>query len=97
MPPTESLVGYVLANATGLYRIRKRNAMRAHSYPSGRHRLGITNGFHCIEIPEVAFALGGRRRTWISAIIRQGRHSFAAMRRHTSAATGTYWIPAAAN
>jgi hypothetical protein len=72
--------------------------MRDHRNQFGRHRLGIAGGVHCIGIPEVASALAEHRRTWLTALISQGRHSFATMRKRTEVQSSSgYWIPATAN
>ncbi|MCQ4119161.1 hypothetical protein [Rhodococcus tibetensis] len=72
--------------------------MREQRLQPGRHRLGIPGGVHCLEIPEVAFALAEHRRTWLTALISQGKHSFASMRKRSEAqATSGYWIPVTAN
>ncbi|MBF6213329.1 hypothetical protein IU433_24670 [Nocardia puris] len=63
---------------------------------TGRHRLGMAGGVHCIEIPAVAAALAEHRRSWFTALISPARHSFAAMRKR-SAVAATSWVPAAAN
>ncbi|QNG18624.1 hypothetical protein G4H71_00285 [Rhodococcus triatomae] len=60
----------------------------------GRHRLGMPGGVHCLEHPQVASALAEHRRTWLSTLISNGRHSFAAMRRRTAAPSS--WVPAPA-
>ncbi|MDI9903027.1 hypothetical protein QM716_24545 [Rhodococcus sp. IEGM 1409] len=70
--------------------------MRADRDHHGQHRLGMPNGVHCIEFPEVAFALAEHRRTWFTMLVSQGRHSFASMRKRTAEATATYWVPAPA-
>ncbi|TQC46962.1 hypothetical protein EEB14_23025 [Rhodococcus sp. WS4] len=72
--------------------------MRDHRNQFGRHRLGIAGGVHCIEIPEVASALAEHRRTWLTTLISQGRHSFASMRKRAEVQSSPgYWIPATAN
>ena len=72
--------------------------MRDHRNQFGRHRLGMAGAVHCIEIPEVASALAEHRRTWLTALISQGRHSFATMRKRTEVQSSSgYWIPATAN
>lgn len=70
--------------------------MRAHSRQASRHRLGMSGGVHCLEIPQVALALTEHRRTWLTAIISQGRHSFTAIRKRTSDVS-THWIPVTAS
>lgn len=70
--------------------------MRAHSRQIGRHRLGMSGGVHCIEFPQVAFALTEHRRTWLTALIGQGRHSFTAIRKRTSDVSA-HWIPVVAS
>ncbi|MET7773365.1 hypothetical protein [Nocardia sp. NPDC005366] len=62
---------------------------------SGRHRLGMAGGVHCIQIPAVAAALAEHRRSWFTALINPARHSFAAMRKRPVLAS-VRWIPAAA-
>ncbi|WP_330257711.1 hypothetical protein OG874_04840 [Nocardia sp. NBC_00565] len=63
---------------------------------AGRHRLGMTGGMHCIMHPTVATALAEHRRSWFTALINPARHSFAAMRKRSAAATA-YWAPATAS
>ncbi|MFD4368723.1 hypothetical protein [Rhodococcus sp. NPDC058521] len=70
--------------------------MRAHSRQTGRHRLGMADGVHCIEFPQVAFALSEHRRTWLTSLISQGRHSFTAIRKRTTDMSA-HWIPVTAN
>ncbi|MEV4209342.1 hypothetical protein [Nocardia salmonicida] len=62
---------------------------------TARHRLGMPGGVHCIEFPAVAATLAEYRRSWFSTLLSPARHSFAAMRKRPSMATG-YWSPAAA-
>ncbi|MET8874525.1 hypothetical protein [Nocardia sp. NPDC004604] len=50
---------------------------------------------HCIKHPAVAAALAEHRRSWFTALISPARHSFAAMRKRSAAATA-YWAPATA-
>ncbi|MFZ2173489.1 MAG: hypothetical protein WAW17_05525 [Rhodococcus sp. (in: high G+C Gram-positive bacteria)] len=72
--------------------------MRDHGNHTGRHRLGTVGSVHCIEIPAIAVALAEHRRTWLTALISQGKHSFASMRKRTeSQQSATFWIPATAN
>lgn len=63
-----------------------------HTSPSlsGRHRLGMENGVHCILIPEVAAALADHRRNWFTMLMSSARHSQAAMRKR-AAALPTQW------
>ncbi|MET8779795.1 hypothetical protein AB0H49_29335 [Nocardia sp. NPDC050713] len=63
---------------------------------TGRHRLGMAGGVHCLEIPAVAAALAEHRRSWFTALISPARHSFAAMRKRSTVAA-TYWVPATAS
>ncbi|TQM26162.1 hypothetical protein [Nocardia bhagyanarayanae] len=63
---------------------------------TGRHRLGMAGGVHCLEIPAVAAALAEHRRSWFTALISPARHSFAAMRKRSTVATA-YWVPATAS
>ncbi|WP_280235282.1 hypothetical protein [Nocardia cyriacigeorgica] len=62
---------------------------------TGRHRLGMAGGVHCVDIPAVAAALAEHRRTWFTSLISPARHSFAAMRRR-SVAPSVRWVPATA-
>ncbi|MET8653391.1 MULTISPECIES: hypothetical protein [Nocardia] len=62
---------------------------------SGRHRLGMAGGVHCIQIPAVAAALAEHRRSWFTALISPARHSFAAMRKRPAFAS-VRWVPATA-
>ncbi|MEV0295451.1 hypothetical protein [Nocardia sp. NPDC050710] len=63
---------------------------------TGRHRLGMAGGMHCILIPAVAAALAEHRRSWFTALISPARHSFAAMRKR-SAVAAVHWVPATAS
>jgi hypothetical protein len=94
-----STVGYVLANGPTCTFSKKRNAMREQRLQPGRHRLGTAGGVHCLEIPAVASALAEHRRTWLTAMISQGKHSFASMRKRSEgqASSSSYWIPVTAN
>ncbi|GAA5059509.1 hypothetical protein [Nocardia callitridis] len=67
--------------------------MGTRNNPTGRHRLGMAGGVHCIHIPAVAAALEEHRRTWFTALISPARHSFAAMRKRASGAS-VRWVPA---
>ncbi|MEU7633340.1 hypothetical protein AB0B25_19000 [Nocardia sp. NPDC049190] len=62
---------------------------------AGRHRLGRAGRVHCIQIPAVAAALTEHRRSWFTAFINPARHSFAALRKRSTAAT-VRWVPATA-
>ncbi|MFC9896021.1 hypothetical protein ACFVMC_20220 [Nocardia sp. NPDC127579] len=68
--------------------------MRTRIHQTGRHRLGMTGGVHCTQIPAVAAALAEHRRSWVSTLLNPARHSFAAMRKRSTAAV--YWAPAPA-
>ncbi|MFQ6394068.1 hypothetical protein ACLMAJ_11480 [Nocardia sp. KC 131] len=70
--------------------------MGTRNNQTGRHRLGMAGGMHCIQIPAVAAALTEHRRSWFTALTNPARHSFAAMRKR-SAAAATYWAPATAS
>lgn len=63
---------------------------------SGRHRLGMSDGVHCILIPQVADALAEHRRNWFTSLISPARHSFASMRKR-GVQMGTGWSAAAAS
>ncbi|MGB3770645.1 MAG: hypothetical protein WBF79_11670 [Rhodococcus sp. (in: high G+C Gram-positive bacteria)] len=63
---------------------------------SGRHRLGMSDGVHCILIPQVADALAEHRRNWFTSLISPARHSFASMRKR-SAQMSAGWSTAAAS
>ncbi len=62
----------------------------------GRHRLGMVDGVHCIQIPEVAAALQEHHRNWFTQMISPARHSFSAMRKRTTAMQGAWAAGAAA-
>ncbi|WP_425301394.1 hypothetical protein [Nocardia cyriacigeorgica] len=62
---------------------------------TGRHRLGMAGGVHCIEIPAVAAALAEHSRTWLTTLISTARQILAAMRRR-SATPSVRWVPATA-
>lgn len=62
----------------------------------GRHRLGMSDGVHCILIPQVADALAEHRRNWFTSLISPARHSFASMRKR-GVTIGSTWSPATAN
>ncbi|KQU06186.1 hypothetical protein ASG56_00160 [Rhodococcus sp. Leaf7] len=62
----------------------------------GRHRLGMSDGVHCILIPQVADALAEHRRNWFTSLISPARHSFASMRKR-SAQMSTGWGTAVAS
>ncbi|WP_156370899.1 hypothetical protein [Nocardia arizonensis] len=62
---------------------------------SGRHRLGMAGGVHCIRIPAVAAALAEHRRSWFTALISPARHSLAAVRKRPAVAA-VRWVPATA-
>lgn len=68
--------------------------MRSNQIHTGRHRLGMDAGVHCVLIPEVALALADHRRNWFTALLSPARHSFASMRKRT--ASVTQWSPATA-
>jgi hypothetical protein len=60
---------------------------------TGRHRLGVPGGVHCLEIPAVATRVTQYRRTWLTALLNPARHSWAAMHRRTAWAA-VPWVPA---
>lgn len=64
--------------------------MRPSPTPTGRHRLGVENGVHCILIPEVAAALAEHRRNWFTMLLSNARHSQAAIRKR-AASLPTQW------
>ncbi|MEV0252410.1 hypothetical protein AB0H76_37890 [Nocardia sp. NPDC050712] len=66
--------------------------MSTNIHQTGRHRLGKAGGVHCTQIPAVAAALTEHRRSWLTALLSPARHSFAAMRKRSTAAV--YWAPA---
>lgn len=70
--------------------------MGTKNIQTGRHRLGLAGTVHCTEIPAVAAALAEHRRPWLSALISPARHSFAALRKRSAAATAQ-WVPATAS
>lgn len=69
--------------------------MRTTSVQSGRHRLGMVDGVHCILIPEVAAALQDHRRNWFTQMLSPARHSFASIRKRTIEMQGS-WAAGAA-
>ncbi|AOD23420.1 hypothetical protein NXT08_00770 [Rhodococcus pyridinivorans] len=68
--------------------------MRSSTSTTGRHRLGMENGVHCILIPEVAAALAEHRRNWFTALLTNARHSHAAMRKRATALPAQWATPA---
>ncbi|WP_147404322.1 hypothetical protein [Nocardia panacis] len=70
--------------------------MGTRNIQTGRHRLGMAGGVHCVRFPAVAAALDEHRRTWFTALINPARHSFAAMRRRSAASFPLRWAPATA-
>ncbi|MGW4245059.1 hypothetical protein [Nocardia sp. NPDC004722] len=71
--------------------------MGTNNIQTGRHRLGLAGTVHCIEIPAVAAALAGIRRSWLTALLSTGRHSVAATRKRAPEPTRVRnWVPATA-
>lgn len=68
--------------------------MRSSPSATGRHRLGMDNGVHCILIPEVAAALAEHRRNWFTALLTNARHSQAAIRKRAVALPTRWASPA---
>lgn len=67
-----------------------------HLVTAGRHRLGNPGLVHCLEFAFVAEVLGGRRKSWLSALVVPARHSWAGLRRR-AVARDLQWGPALAH
>ena len=68
--------------------------MSSSPSPSGRHRLGMEHGVHCVLIPEVAAALAEHRRNWFTTLLSNARHSHAAMRKRAASLPVQWATPA---